>query len=80
MEGERRDTTRRAEVVRSVITRVVQNPSTTLSVDTLQRWLQVPLDAAERILQRLIDSGLLREVRRGVWVRSPWPGALQEWR
>jgi hypothetical protein len=79
MAQERRDKTRRAEVVRAVINRVVQNPSVTLTVDTLQQWLQVPVDAAERILRRLVDSGLMREVRRGEWVRGSWPGAQRDW-
>ena len=76
---ERRDKSRRAEVVRCVLSRVVQNPSITLTVDTLQQWLQVPVDAAERILKRLVDSGLMREVRRGEWARGTWPGAQREW-
>jgi hypothetical protein len=79
MEQERRDKTRRAEVVRCVLNRIVQNPSITLTVDTLQQWLQVPVDAAERILGRLVDSGLMREVRRGEWARGTWPGAQREW-
>ena len=79
MTEERRDKSRRAEVVRAVIARVVQNPSVTLTVGTLQQWLQVPVEAAERILMRLVDSGLMREVRHGEWVRGTWPGAQREW-
>jgi len=79
MAEERRDKTRRAEVVRAVINRVVQNPSATLTVDMLEEWLQVPTEAAERILGRLVDSGLMREVHRGEWVRGTWPGAQREW-
>jgi ribosomal protein S25 len=79
MKQERRDKTRRAEVVRAVIDRVVQNPSVTLTVDTMQQWLNVPVEAAERILRRLVDSGLMREVRRGEWARGTWPGAQREW-
>lgn len=79
MKEERRDRTRRAEVVRAVIDRVVQNPSVTLTVDTMQQWLNVPVEAAERILRRLVDSGLMREVRRGEWARGTWPGAQREW-
>ena len=53
--------------------------SVTLTVNTLQTWLDVPLDAAQRILQRLASSGLMREVQRGVWARGNWPGAQREW-
>jgi hypothetical protein len=79
MRKERRDIRQRAAVVQRVIDGVVQNPSVTLTVTTLQSWLGVPLDAAQRILQRLAASGLVREVQRGVWTRSSWPGARQEW-
>lgn len=76
---ERRNIKVRAAVVRQVINSVIQNPSVTLSVATLQSWLGVPLEAAERILDRLASSGLIREVQRGVWARATWPGAQREW-
>lgn len=76
---ERRNIAERAAVVRQVINSIVQNPSVTLSVNTLQTWLGVPMEAAQRILQRLASSGLLREVQRGVWARGTWPGAQREW-
>ena len=79
MRNERRDIRHRAAVVQRVIDGVVQNPSVTLTVATLQSWLGVPLDAAQRILQRLAASGLVREVQRGVWARGRWPGAQREW-
>src|SRR5688572_32189609 len=60
---ERRNIAERAAVVRQVINSIVQNPSVTLSVTTLQTWLGVPMEAAQRILQRLASSGLIREVR-----------------
>ena len=73
-EGERRNISARATVVQRVITGVVQNPSVTLTVETLQTWLDVPYDAARRILDRLASSGLVREVQKGVWARGTWPG------
>jgi hypothetical protein len=79
MQEERRNIKVRAAVVQRVIDNIVQNPSVTLSVNTLQTWLDVPLDAAQRILQRLASSGLVREVQRGVWTRGTWPGAQREW-
>ena len=66
METERRDIKGRAAVVQRVIDGVVQNPSVTLTVTTMQQWLGVPDDAAERILDRLASSGLVREVQKGV--------------
>jgi hypothetical protein len=76
---ERRNIRARAAVVQRVIDNIVQNPSVTLSVNTLQTWLGVPVEAAQRILQRLASSGLVREVQRGVWARGTWPGAQREW-
>ena len=79
MDMERRDIRRRAAVVQRVIDGVVRNPSVTLTVHTLQSWLGVPIDAAERILGRLAASGLIREVQRGVWARGSQPGAERSW-
>jgi predicted transcriptional regulator len=79
MQEERRNLRARAAVVQRVIDDIVQNPSVTLSVNTLQTWLDVPIEAAQRILQRLASSGLVREVQRGVWARGTWPGAQREW-
>ena len=79
MGEERRNIAERSAVVRQVINSIVQNPSVTLSVNTLQAWLGVPMEAAQRILQRLVSSGLIREVQRGVWARATWPGAQREW-
>jgi len=76
---ERRNIPARAAVVQRVINGIVQNPSVTLTVDTLQAWLDVPLEAADRILQRLASSGLMREVQKGVWARGTWPGAQRDW-
>ena len=76
---ERRDIQHRATIVQRVIYGIVQNPSVTLTVNSLQTWLDVPFDAAQRILQRLASSGLVREVQRGVWARGTWPGAQREW-
>jgi ribosomal protein S25 len=79
MRQERRNITTRSALVQRVIDSVIQNPSVTLTVSTLQTWLGVPVDAAQRILQRLASSGLVQEVQRGVWARGTWPGAQREW-
>ncbi len=78
-EGERRNITARAAVVQRVINGVVQNPSVTLTTRTLQQWLDIPVEAAERILDRLASSGLVREVEKGVWARGTWPGSQRDW-
>ena len=78
MGSERRNIRSRAAIVQRVIDGVVQNPSVTLTVATLEKWLGVPMDAAERILDRLASSGLVQEVQRGVWARSAL-GAGPSW-
>jgi hypothetical protein len=78
MGKERRNLSSRAVIVRRVIDGVVQNPSVTLTVNTLQQWLGVPMDAAQRILDRLVSSGLVREVQKGIWARGAL-GAGSDW-
>jgi hypothetical protein len=73
--SERRNVRERGALVQRLIKGVLQNPSLTLSVETLQAWLNVPVDAAQRILANLVSAGLLREVGTGVWVPGPLPGA-----
>jgi hypothetical protein len=46
---------------------VLDNPSVTLRVETLGAWLNVRLDAAQRILSGMVSAGLLHEVQRGVF-------------
>ena len=79
MPQERRNIKARAAVVQRVLDGIIQNPSVTLTVSTLQAWLGVPVEAAQRILQRLASSGLVREVQRGVFARGTWPGAERMW-
>jgi len=74
---ERRNIRERAARVQHLITSVIDNPSVTLTVDTLRVWLNVPADAAQRILAKLAASGLVREVQHGVWVRALIPGFAQ---
>ena len=78
MSQERRNIRSRAAIVQRVIEGIVQNPSVTLTVQTVQQWLGVPREAAERILGRLASSGLVREVQRGVWARGTL-GAGPQW-
>ena len=79
MGEERRNISSRAAVVQRVIDGIVQNPSVTLTVNILQQWLDIPIDAAQRILDRLASSGLVHEVQKGVWARGTWPGVQREW-
>ena len=66
---ERRDLVKRAELVRWVVTQIVQNPGVQITTDTMSKWLHVRDEVATRIVEHLVHAGLLREVRRGVWMR-----------
>ena len=77
---ERRNLPERVAIVQSVVNRILENPSITLTVDTLQAGLNLPFDAAQRILARLASSGLVQEIKTGMFVRAPLPGAQPSWR
>jgi DNA-binding IscR family transcriptional regulator len=68
---ERRETGRRAAVVRAVVDQVVQNPNGCITLEGLRDSLHIPAAAATRIVERLVSAGLVREVGRGVWERIP---------
>jgi hypothetical protein len=66
---DRRDTARRAEVVRSVIEEIVHNGVPVLTIRDIEDSLQVSTEAAARIVERLVSAGLLVETREGTWVK-----------
>jgi DNA-binding IscR family transcriptional regulator len=68
---ERREKGRRAEVVRAVVDHVVHKAETTVTLDGLQAFLHIPSDAAGRIVSSLVNAGIVREVRAGLWQRVP---------
>jgi ribosomal protein S25 len=70
MGQERRNIQHRGALVKRVVEGIIQNPSVTLTVNTMQQWLGVSVEVAERILQRLASSGLVKEVQAGTWVRG----------
>jgi DNA-binding IscR family transcriptional regulator len=68
---ERRERERRAEVVKAVVDHVVHKTETTVTLEGLRDFLHIPQDAAGRIVSSLVNAGLVREVRDGVWTRVP---------
>ena len=70
---ERRESGRRADVVRAVVDHVVHKPQTTVTLEGLQDVLHVPADAANRIVSSLVNAGIVKEVRDGVWIRVAEP-------
>ena len=77
---ERRNLRTRAALVQAVVNSIIQNPSVTLTVETLQAWIALPTDAAHRILGRLAASGLVLEINKGVFVPGTLPGMTPGWR
>lgn len=69
MELNRRDTTRRAEVVRTVLEEIVHRGAPFVTVEGLRDSLHVSPEAATRIVDRLVSAGLLTEAGQGVWTR-----------
>ena len=68
---ERREKGRRAEVVKAVVDHVVHKAQSTVTLEGLQDFLQIPQDAAGRIVSSLVNAGIVREVQSGVWTRVP---------
>jgi hypothetical protein len=71
MNVERRNTHRRAEVLRAIVTHIIHAPNVTVTIAALQALLQVPQDATERLLARLELSGVLVRGGREVWISDP---------
>ena len=69
MELNRRDTTRRAEVVRTVLEEIVHGGTPLVTIAGLRDSLQVSPEAATRIVERLVSAGVLIETDEGVWTR-----------
>jgi Mn-dependent DtxR family transcriptional regulator len=65
----RRDTTRRAEVVRTVLEEIVHGGAPFVTIDGLSDSLQVSSEAATRIVERLVSAGLLTQAGQGIWTR-----------
>lgn len=63
---DRRDVTRRRAVYVQ-LRAVLSSPSLLLTVDEAQRLLQLHREACQRILRRLLEAGVLREIQRGVY-------------
>ena len=68
--SERRNIRERAAVTQRVVDSIVRNPNATVTIETLQLSLNVPTEAARRIIASLVSSGLLREVQPGLWTRG----------
>jgi len=63
---DRRDITRR-QMVAARLHEALSSPSILLTVDEAQRILRLHRDACQRMLRRLLEAGVLREIQRGVY-------------
>ena len=62
---ERRNSTQRQRISAQI--RAALTPSILLTVEETQRLLKLHKEACQRILRRLVESGVLREIQRGVY-------------
>lgn len=62
---ERRNITQRQRISAQI--RAALTPSILLTVDETQKLLRLQKEACQRILRRLVESGVLREIQRGVY-------------
>jgi DNA-binding IscR family transcriptional regulator len=58
------------------VNQVVRQSGGTVTVQRLQDALNIPSDAAARIVSNLVKAGILREMQEGVWARvSAFPSS-----
>jgi len=55
---------------------LLRSPSMLLTVDRAQQLLRLHRDACQRILRRLVDAGVLREIQRGFYTPTPLMTAM----
>jgi len=67
---DRRDQRRRADVIRLVVDQIVRNPESRVTIKNLEDFLNIPDDAAKRIIDNLVKAGLMYEVSPGVWTKG----------
>ena len=70
MYSNRRDIMRRAELVRTVVEIIVRGKAPVVTVDGLAEALDVPPQAAARIIERLVNAGVLVQTKHGVCRRA----------
>jgi hypothetical protein len=72
MTAERRHLPQRTAVLRAIVAHIVHAPDVTVTLTSLQTLAQVPREAAERLVARLVAGGVLTRLNRDVWVSAPW--------
>jgi predicted transcriptional regulator len=70
---DRRDGRRRADVIRLVVDQIVHNAESRVTIKNLEAFLNIPDDAAKRIIDNLVRAGLMYEVSPGVWAKRKRP-------
>jgi hypothetical protein len=66
---DRRNKRRREEVIRSVVDQIIHNPKARVTIHSLKEFLKLPDEGAQRIIEHLVNAGVLYEVSAGVWTR-----------
>ena len=68
MDTDRRRHAQRASIARRVVNEIVHKRAAVVTIEGLRDYLDIPADAAVRILRNLVRAGLFAEVRSGVWM------------
>jgi len=68
MDIDRRLHAKRASIARRVVNEIVHKRGAVVTIEGLRDCLDIPADAAARIIRNLVRAGLFAEVRSGVWM------------
>ena len=68
MHTDRRIQGKRASIVRRIVDEVIHKRAAVVTVEALRDLLDIPPEAAARIIDALVRAGLLAEIRAGVWM------------
>jgi predicted transcriptional regulator of viral defense system len=68
MDTDRRLYAKRASITRRVVNELVHKRAAVVTIEGLRDYLDVPSDAAARIIRNLVRAGLFAEIRSGVWM------------
>lgn len=69
-DNERRNLMQRQQTSAQLLA-LIRSPSVLLTVEGAQQLLRLHREACQRILKRLVDAGVLREIQRGVYTPTP---------
>ena len=52
-----------------MVNQIIHNPNARVTIQSLKEFLKLPDEGARRIIEHLVNAGILYEVSAGVWTR-----------